>query len=458
MKKFIGRTDEMRLLEKSYSGNSNLILLTGRRRIGKTRLIKEFLKGKDAIYFLATNVNESAMLDEFGKCIQNALGTVFGSPRDWSEAFSAVVKDAERRVLVLDEFSYMIRMSDGFLVRFQGLYDEILKDSGVLTILCGSHRTIMERLSDDYNSPLYGRFDRRITLKPLDFYQIPSTGDICTDIERYSVHGGIPRYMEVLGDGDLPQAVREDVMDPSSMMFEDPLIILESDAGLSNMYLSIIKAIGRGNHRLSEIASALEVGAGNLPPYLVILTESGFIRKEIPITENNPENSKKGKYVLNDHFAEFWFRFVYPFRPQLAFGDTTYAMSVFEKDFVQKHVGFVFEDICGSFIRKHPERLGFLPEKIGKYWDRNTEVDIVVLNTSEKRAFVGECKYKRNNAVDRHVLNELRAKVSRIKELEDYDVTFGLFSVSGFDDGLDGDDVLLFGPEDLISKARIVQE
>lgn len=447
MKEFIGREREINLLENAYNNGNDLVLLTGRRRIGKTRLIREFIKDKDSIYFLATNVNEADMLNEFGECIRRSLGTSFGNPRDWREAFSAITEDGKTRILVLDEFSYMMDMNEGFIINFQGIFDEILKDSNVLTILCGSHRSVMERLSDDYKSPLYGRFDRRIVLKQLDLDDIPSTGDLKKDIERYAVHGGIPRYMEVLGDRELRQSVKDNVMDPSSLMFEDPLIILSSDVGGSSMYLSIVKAIGRDNHRLSEIASSLEVQSGMLTQYLNRLIEVGMVRKETPVTENEPENSKKGQYYLDDHFTQFWFRFVYPFRPQLMFGDDRQALTAFDRDFIQRHVGFVFEDVCRNLVRRKMD-VGFIPERVGRYWDKNNEIDILALNKDEKRAFVGECKYGRVNS---HDLNELRCKASKVKDLQGYMITFGLFTADGFSEDLHGDDVMLFGPDELLA-------
>ena len=226
---FIGRDRELSTLERAYSGNASLILLTGRRRIGKTRLLKEFIKDKDAFYFLATNSVESDMMQDLWDIIRSKDGT-YGKPSGWNDLFSQI-PNGNRRVLVIDEFSYMAKMSDDFLIRFQGIYDEILKDSGVLTILCGSHISVMNGLSEDRNSPLYGRFDRRIILWPLRFDNIPSTGNTMDDIERYAIHGGIPRYMELLGNGLLRDDVSYNIMDPSSMMFSDPLVLLNTDAG-----------------------------------------------------------------------------------------------------------------------------------------------------------------------------------------------------------------------------------
>ena len=357
--------------------------------------------------------------------------------------FSAIA-NGDRKVLIIDEFSYMARMDDGFLIKFQGIYDEILKDSGLMTILCGSHMHIMNDLSENESSPLYGRFDRRIVLWPLDFFDMPSCGNVKDDIERYSVHGGIPRYMELLGGDELEDDIRYKIMDPSSMMFSDPTVLLNSDVGGSNVYLSLLKAIAYGNHRLSEISSFLEIPVGTLPTYLSRLIEMGMVRKEVPVTETDIEKSKKGRYLLSDHFTQFWFRFVYPYRSSLIRNDDSYAMVNLRKDFIQRHVSFVFEDICRDELRRSYDRIGFIPERVGRFWNRNIEIDVAAIDDQSKKVFLGECKYHRERPMDVHELNELRSKVGRVAEIRGYDVVFGLFSVTGFDKALETEDVILF--------------
>ncbi len=445
---FIGRDRELSTLERAYSGNASLVLLTGRRRIGKTRLLKEFIKDKDALYFLATNSVESDMMQDLWDVIRFKDET-YGKPSGWKDLFSKI-PNGSRRILIIDEFSYMTKMSDSFLIRFQGIYDEILKDSGVMTVLCGSHMSIMNSLSEDKSSPLYGRFDRRIVLWPLEFHNIPSRGNTIDDIERYAIHGGIPRYMELLGDGLLRDDVSYNIMEPSSMMFSDPLVLLDTDAGTSSIYLSLLRAIAYGNHRSSEISSALEMPSGKLSPYISKLMEIGMIRKDIPIFENNEDTSKKGRYVIGDNFTRFWFRFVHPYRSQLMRDDNSFALSRFDTDFVQRHVSFVFEEICREFITVNHDILGFLPERIGRYWNKDVEIDVIAIDTSSKKAFVGECKYRKNRAVDPHVLEELRSKAASVRDLKGYDITYGLFSISGFEEGFNGSDVKLIDLRDRV--------
>ena len=444
---FIGREKELALLEKEYRKGSSLILVRGRRRIGKTRMIKEFIKDKESVYFLATNTVESELMQDLWDCIRPER--TGGRAAGWKDVFSQLA-DGRRKVLVIDEFSYMAGMTGDFLIRFQGIYDGILKDSGVMTILCGSHMSLMRYLSEDESSPLYGRFDRRFVLWPLRFSEIPGSGDVRADIERFSVHGGIPRYMELMDGGDLREDVRCNIMEPTSMMFSDPLVVLNSDTGESGIYLSLIRAVANGNHRSSDIASALEMPSSKLSPYLAKLIDTGMLRKDYPVTENNEATSKKGLYMLTDCFTAFWYRFVYPFRSQLMRDNFSFALSYFDREFIEGHAAFVFEEICRQHIIANPEIIGFLPERIGRYWNNNTEIDVAAIDPTSQRAFLGECKYKSDSRVGRHILNELRKKAARIPELKDYEMTFGLFSVTGFDKDVKGQDVILFDLRDIL--------
>ena len=155
-------------------------------------------------------------------------------------------------------------------------------------------------------------------------------------------------------------------------------------------------------------------------------------------------------YMLTDCFTAFWYRFVYPFRSQLMRDNFSFALSYFDREFIEGHAAFVFEEICRQHIIANPEIIGFLPERIGRYWNNNTEIDVAAIDPTSQRAFLGECKYKSDSRVGRHILNELRKKAARIPELKDYEMTFGLFSVTGFDKDVKGQDVILFDLRDIL--------
>ena len=434
---FIGRGHELDILNREYSRKSSFVLMTGRRRVGKTRLIKEFIKDKDALYFLATEQNERPMLNDFSDVLSKYSGRVQGEYRNWRDAFSAFKGSKEgKKILVIDEFQNLAALDKAFLSVFQDIWDGSLSSEELMLIVCGSHISVMESLDKDNKSPLYGRFTRHMTIQPLSFKEVYDGKDYTKAVENYAVLGGVPRYMELFDDIPLRENIADNIMDPSTLMFDDPRVLLGNEVKEPASYMSVMKAIAAGNRKISSISSALEIPATTLNPYLRRLIEIRMVKRTVPVTENDPEKSKFGLYSIDDNYVAFWFRFIYPYSSELALGSTKWALSEFDRHFVEDHVSFVFESICRDQVRELEDSIGFVPTRIGGYWNKNMEIDIVAMNTVKKKAFVAECKYRKNTPVSHHVLNELRGKCAMIKELEGYEIKLGLFSVSGFDDGL----------------------
>lgn len=430
---FIGRRIELEVLEREYSRGGSFVLITGRRRVGKTRLIGEFITGKDAVYYLATQQTERLALSDFSALLSRRTGRTYGAFRDWRDAFSAFAESG-MRILVLDEFQYLCH-DPAFASLLQESWDTVLSHAGVMLVVCGSHMTTMESLGDR-DSPLYGRFTRRMVVQPLPFGDVRGTRDFRDAVESYSVLGGVPRYMELFDEAALRGNVLRNVMDPTSPMHRDPEVLLGGEVSNPVSYMSIMKAVAAGNRRVSDISSAVEVPSTTLNAYLQKLMDVRMLRRDVPVTDPDPARSKNGLYSIEDLYTSFWFRFVYPYASDLEMGHPEWAMSEFDSHFAEGHVSFVFERICRDSVWDLAGDIGFRPVRVGGYWDRSTEIDVMALDPEHRRAFAAECKYRSSRPVDRHVLNALRAKCASIRKLEGYDVTYGLFSVSGFDDGL----------------------
>lgn len=430
---FIGRRRELETLERELSRESSLVLITGRRRVGKTRLIAEFIAGKDAVYYLATQQTQRPALSDFSSVLSRRTGRTYGEFRDWREALSAFAESGVR-ILVLDEFQNLCR-DPAFVSLVQDSWDNVLSKAGVMLLVCGSHMTTMESLGER-DSPLYGRFTRRIVVHPLPFEDVRGAGDFREAVESYSVLGGVPRYMELFDDIPLRENVLLNVMDPTSAMHRDPEVLLGGEVTNPVSYMSIMKAVAAGNRRISDISSAVEMPATTIAPYIQKLVDIRMLRRDVPVTETDPSRSRHGLYSIDDLYTSFWFRFVYPYASDLEMGNTDWAMSEFDARFIEHHVSFVFERICRDSVRSLAGDIGFRPVRVGGYWDRSTEVDVMALDDGHGRAFAAECKYRSSRPVDRHVLSELRAKCGSIAKLEGREVVYGLFSVSGFDDAL----------------------
>ena len=447
--KFLGREKEILDLEKEYARDGGFVVIYGRRRIGKTTLIKQFIKSKTAFYFLATKEVESQSMKRFAGVIARTTGNSVmqkAAFSDWLDLFQAVAdyKPNEKKVLVIDEFPYLVKVNDSFPSILQNAWDEILKDSNVMLILCGSLISMMKKHALSYESPLYGRRTAQMRIAPLPFTTVYENQKLSFEeaAEQYSITGGVPKYMEFFSDGQpLYEQIKENVLSKNGFLYEEPNFLLTDEVQVPTNYFSIIKVIADGNHKLGTIAGILGLETSALTPYLKTLSELGFIEKQVPVTEKNAEKTRKGLYFISDNFLRFWFRYVYPYKGELELDNTQISLDELDKDFKEKLVAFAYEDICKEIFARlcSDKAIDFTPSKIGSYWlndkSGNTQIDVMAVDTVNKRLFAGECKYH-NQPIDADVYFELVKKVDNSSEIKSafkgYTVIYGVFSKSGF--------------------------
>lgn len=447
--KFLGREKEILDLEKEYARDGGFVVIYGRRRIGKTTLIKQFIKSKTAFYFLATKEVESQSMKRFAGVIARTTGNSVlqkAAFSDWLDLFQAVAdyKPNEKKVLVIDEFPYLVKVNDSFPSILQNAWDEILKDSNVMLILCGSLISMMKKHALSYESPLYGRRTAQMRIAPLPFTTVYENQKLSFEeaAEQYSITGGVPKYMEFFSDGQpLYEQIKENVLSKNGFLYEEPNFLLTDEVQVPTNYFSIIKVIADGNHKLGTIAGILGLETSALTPYLKTLSELGFIEKQVPVTEKNAEKTRKGLYFISDNFLRFWFRYVYPYKGELEIDNMQISLDELDKDFKEKFVAFAYKDICKEIFARlcSDKAIEFTPSKIGSYWlndkSGNTQIDVMAVDTVNKRLFAGECKYH-NQPVDADVYFELVKKVDNSAEIKSafkgYTVIYGVFSKSGF--------------------------
>lgn len=446
---FIGRQTEMAKLNAEYSRNSSFVVIYGRRRVGKTTLIKEFLKKKTAFYFLATEELESQSMKRLAGVVARTTKNSLLQKvtfTDWLDLFQIIAdyKPEEKKVLVIDEFPYLVKSNPAFPSVLQNAWDEILKDSNVMLILSGSLIGMMQKHALSYDSPLYGRRTAQMRLTPLPFTDIYAVQELPFDkaVEQYAVTSGVPKYLEFFeGKRELEEQLKDTVLSKSGFLYEEPNFLLKSESMTAVNYFSIIKAIADGNHKLGKIAGVLGQETSALTPYLSTLADLGFIEKRTPITEKNPEKSRKGLYFISDYFIRFWFRYVYPYKGELELDNMQIVLDEIDKDFIKNFVAFAYEDICRDIFANlcRKEAISFIPSRIGSYWlndfDGDTEIDVMAVDHQNRRIFAGECKYHAK-PVDAPVYFALKEKVANTGEIRKafpgYDVIYGVFSKSGF--------------------------
>lgn len=470
--KFIGRKEELGKLEAEYQRDGSFVVVYGRRRVGKTTLIKEFIKNKTAFYYLATEELEVQSMKRLagviGRATNNSLlnKAVFN---DWLDLFQLVAdyKPNEKKVLVIDEFPYLVKTNPAFPSILQNAWDELLKDNNVMLILSGSLIGMMLKHTLSYDSPLYGRRTAQMRLSSLPFNDVYMASGLTFEraVEQYAITGGVPKYLEFFEDGrELVDQIKDVVLNKSGFLYEEPFFLLRSESLSAVNYFSIIKTIADGNHKLGKIASALNQDTSSITPYLSTLTELGFIEKRIPVTEKNPEKTRKGLYFISDNFIRFWFHYVYPYKGELELDNVQIVLDEINKDFKEKFVAFAYEDICKEIFQNLCKKgsIDFVPSRIGSYWlndfNNDTEIDVMAIDNQNKRIFVVECKYH-NKSVDAQVYFSLKEKVENNDEIKKgftgFELIYGLFSKSGFtnrmlDIAKENVDILLINDDTLL--------
>lgn len=444
MIKFTDREAEMNTLEAEYqSDRASLVIIYGRRRTGKTTLISQFIKDKKALFFLASQESETQNRNLFKTKAAEFIGSELlrsAAVSDWDTIFKAITDTQfeTKPVIVIDEFQYIGKSNAAFPSIFQRIWDELLKDSRIMVILCGSLITMMEEQTLRYSSPLYGRRTAQIRLKqiPFSYYEsfFPNRSEREL-AELYSVTGGVPKYIESFGqEKDIYEAIRKHVLNPSSYLYDEPYFLLQQEVSEIGSYFSLIRAIAAGNRKLSAISAALEMPQTNLTKYLKTLINLDILEREVPVTEEAPEKSKKGLYRIKDNYIKFWFAFIYPNMSFLESGNTQIVMDKIRKGFVSGQVSFVYEDICREKMwqMNAKQMWPFYFSKVGRYWDSNTEIDIAALDSDGKNLILGECKYWKE-PVGINVLLELEEKAKRVTwNIRDRHTWYVLFGVNGY--------------------------
>ena len=450
MEKFIDREKELEFLNKEYeSKRSSLVILYGRRRIGKTSLIKEFSKSKDVIYFLATEEAEKQNLNIFKNLVADNLKNDLvreANIDNWEAIFELITKELgkNKKIIVLDEFQYLSKSNTAFPSVFQRIWDEVLKNKNIMVILCGSLINMMETQTLNYNSPLYGRRTGQIKLKQIPYKNYREFFEKEIEeknlIEKYAVTGGVPKYIENFNTSkNIYSEIKENILNKQGYLYEEPIFLLQNEVVDVGSYFSIIRSIAAGNRKLGNIASNLSVSPTALTKYLQILINLDILEREVPVTEENPEKSKKGQYKIKDNYINFWFKFIYPNKSFIEIGEEEIVMKKIKENFVDNYVPFIYEDICKEKMWNMNLNGDFeiIYDKIGRWWNNKEEIDLVGIDTTSNNIIFGECKYYLNKKMDIDIYYNLKEKAKQVSwKKENRIEKYILFSINGYTEKL----------------------
>lgn len=443
---FWDREHELVYLEKQYEKpGSNLVIIYGRRRVGKTTTIARFTGNKPNITFLADRAMETTLMQRLLSGVARFLDDDLlaqVSPPSWDWVLNQFLQRADfgqKIVLVIDEFQSLAQVNTAFPSILQRLWDNQLKDKNLMVILCGSLVGMMYQTALAYESPLYGRRTGQIRMRPLTFAALREAfpqKSFNETVELYAVSGGVPVYVEALTEGPLLEQISGCVLDPMGRLYDEPRFVLSGEVSDTTTFFSILQVIAAGERRQTQIASKLGLSTSYLSSYLRMLLDLEVLEKRMPVTAN-PQRSRRSLYFIGDHFFDFWFRYVYPYQSELESGRPAIARD----DIVQSFDLFVsraFEDCVRSWLERLDEQnqLPFPLHKIGSWWDKNTEIDVVALNNTSKDVLFGECKWSQT-PVGLDVLKNLYNKASQVEwHRGDRQEWFIIASRSGFQDSL----------------------
>ena len=411
---FIDREKEMETLtEVARSKKAELVVVYGRRRVGKSTLLTEFAKREGALYLLA-DVSENVL----ETLAQQAGGFVrFGN---WEDFFT-FLHTSPHRIIIIDEFQYLYAVNKAWPTILQRWWEK-LKETDKKIILCGSLVSTITRIASGYGSALYGRKTREMQIAPLPFRFIQKFFPKYTMaqlVEAYAILGGVPRYLEEF-DGSLgvQENIRRHITDKTSFLYNEPMNLLFEEFRSPAPYVSILLAITQGQVKFGEIADASMMERHRLPKYLLVLERAGIIEKDVPVTERRLK-VKNTRYRIRDNFYRFWFTFVFRQKSLIEQGMEDVVTGMV-KEGLAAYVGRVFEDICKEFII---DTRIFPLTAIGKWWLKDREVDIMAVH--KERSLLCECKWQ--DRVDaREVLASLKEKTVELPGQK----TYALFAKS----------------------------
>lgn len=461
---FIGREKELSKLTQLYNiGTFQFPVIYGRRRVGKTALINEFIKDKDAITFTGIESTSSQNLENLSIAIHRFMGTMGEVPiyPSFQSALETIFKISENRrmVFVIDEYPYVAKADKSISSIIQILIDKYKDTSRLFLILCGSSMSFMEEQVLGYKSPLYGRRTAQFKIQPFDFAESRKYLKNFSDIdmaEIYGMVGGTPQYLLQMDDRlSVAENIKSKLLDPSAYLFEEPNNLLKQEVQKAALYNAIITAVATGSTKLSEIASKVGEETSACAICLKKLLALGIIRKETPFGE---KTSKRTIYIVNDNLFRFWYRFI-PKNISLIQNDMLDIAYNSVSTEMNNFMGAVFEEISKQYLwelnRRGLSAITFT--SLGRWWGtdpkQKTQVEIDIIGEADKdTALFAECKWTKEK-IDVTILELL---VERSKLFQYKNVHYYLFSKSGFTQGckeraLEIGNVILVEYADMIS-------
>ncbi len=443
---FIGREKELNYLESLYTSNRfEMLIVHGRRRVGKSYLLSHFARihKENAVYFTADKSSEKSNVENFCKELNRTLGhgDFTRAFTQWKEVFSFIdtLETEEKLIIIIDEFTYLYNSNKAFDSILQNAIDNIFKNKNILLILCGSEVSVIEELFDTQSKPLYGRKTADLKLLPFSYKEARKFFPRYSDEDAliaYSILGGIPLYLSLFDDNfSIKENVIRNCLSTTGYLFNEVDTLLRMELKETYLYKNIMEAINSGASTFSSIREKIDEVPSKISKYINVLINLGFVKKEFPCGEK--EKTRNTLYSINDNYFAFYFAFIYKHLNMLngLISPALYYNRELTKEKLNTFIGHRFESICETYLRDrfYSGRMPFYAEQLGRWWGANPilkrpeEIDIVALD--EENALFSECKY-REAPFDEKQLRDLEDSSLCINRKNKYYVIFSKKGIS----------------------------
>ncbi len=447
---FIGRKKEIDLLEILYNSNKfEMLILHGRRRVGKSYLLGHFTKlhQGNVVYFTADKSSEKINVRNFCSELNTVLnaGDFINSFEKWSDVYSFLDNfDLNKRlVIIIDEFTYLYNSNPAFDSGLQNAIDRILKKKNIFLILCGSEISVIEDIIDDSTKPLYGRKTADLKLLPFtykearDFFPKYNEEQVVT---VYSIVGGIPLYLSLFDDNlTIKENIVKNCLSTTGYLFNEIETLLRMELKETHFYKNIMLAINSGASTLNTIKDKVGEESAKIAKYLGVLANLGFIKKEIPCGEKG--KSRNSIYSISDNYFAFYFEFIFKKHNMLngLIKPDLYYDKEITKQRLNTYIGYRFEGVCETYLKEqfYEGKMSFFAEDLGRWWGNNPvlkkqeEIDILAIDSDN--ALFCECKF-----------TEEKFDEKQLKDLQDSSLcihrsnkSFIIFSKNGVTSGVE---------------------
>ena len=454
---FIGRERELASLKDFYEKDGiGMTVIYGRRRIGKSTLIAEFVKDKKVIFYTATKVGKDRNLELFSKQVTDLFlsGIEDISFHTIEAVFDFINKNIsdEKVILVIDELPYWAEKDEALLSILQKYMDTVWHDKNLKIILCGSALSFMENKVLSEKSPLFGRRDSQIKLDAFDYLDAAKFVPDYSNEDKaicYGITGGVAKYLSMI---DSSKSLDENIIKlyfrTDGYLYDETRNLLTQEFSDITLVNNIIEQIASGQNTINVIANKIGEKESTILYSLEKLISVGLVEKKKCITEE--KNKKKTQYILKDHMFKFWYEFIPKATSVIEMGQGELYYHKAVKPVLHSYMGSVFEDMCRYYTLQH----GILGEfdcfvtTVGTWWGtetiinengekraQSTDIDVIALSEIEKKAGVGECKFK-NEKIDKGIYETL-VRRSHLISSKYQVVKYILFSLSGYTDWFD---------------------